>query len=132
MSEPIFIAGRVSRWILSHISYNGGRALPCLVQAAYHSCCRVRLAEQLNVSERAVYRDPAELASQGARIEGEAGVGYLLRLGFFMPPLMLTEDEAEAVVLSLDYVDQRGDDTLLKSRLNERAKIQAVLRNAAG
>jgi predicted DNA-binding transcriptional regulator YafY len=75
-----------------------------------------------------VYRDLAELASQGVRVEGED----LLKPGFFLPPLMLTEDEAEAVLLGLDYVDQRGDDVLLKASLKARAKIQAVLRNAAG
>jgi predicted DNA-binding transcriptional regulator YafY len=91
-----------------------------------------KLAAELNVSERTVYRDLAELASQGARIEGEAGVGYLLKPGFFLPPLMLTEDEAEAVLLGLDYVDQRGDEVLLKAGLNARAKIQAVLRHAPG
>ena len=64
------------------------------------------LASELNVSERTVYRDLAELASQGVRVEGEAGVGYRLKLGFFLPPLMLTEDEAEAVLLGLDYVDR--------------------------
>jgi predicted DNA-binding transcriptional regulator YafY len=45
---------------------------------------------------------------------------------------MLTEDEAEAVLLGLDYVDQRGDDVLLKAGLNARAKIQAVIRSSAG
>jgi hypothetical protein len=66
------------------------------------------------------------------RVEGEAGIGYVLKPGFFLPPLMLTEDEAEAVLLGLDYVDQRGDDVLLKAGLNARAKIQAVLRSTVG
>ncbi len=91
-----------------------------------------RLAAELNVSERTVYRDIAELASLGVRVDGEPGVGYLLKPGFFLPPLMLTEDEAEAVLLGLDYVDQRGDEVLLQAGLNARAKIQAVLRSAAG
>jgi predicted DNA-binding transcriptional regulator YafY len=73
-----------------------------------------------------------EWATEAARIEGEAGVGYRLKSGFFLPPMMLTEDEAEAVLLGLDYVDQRGDDVLLKAGLNARAKIQAVLRSSAG
>ncbi len=91
-----------------------------------------KLAAELNVSERTIYRDLAELASQGVRVEGEPGVGYLLKPGFFLPPLMLTEEEAEAVLLGLDYVNQRGDDVLLKAGVNARAKIQAVLRSAAG
>jgi predicted DNA-binding transcriptional regulator YafY len=64
-----------------------------------------RLAEALEVSERTIYRDVAELMAQGAPIEGEAGVGYILRPGLFLPPLMLSEDEVEAVMLGLHYVD---------------------------
>jgi predicted DNA-binding transcriptional regulator YafY len=85
------------------------------------------LARELEVSERTIYRDLAELATQGAPIQGEAGIGYVLRPGLFLPPLMLTEDETDAVLLGLRYVDQRGDDTLTKSAENARAKIMAVL-----
>ena len=52
------------------------------------------LAAELGVSERTLYRDIAELSAQGAPIYGEAGVGYVLRPGLFLPPLMLSEDEA--------------------------------------
>ena len=55
------------------------------------------LAGELDVSERTLYRDIAELVAQGAPIYGEAGIGYVLRPGLFLPPLMLTEDETEAV-----------------------------------
>ena len=85
------------------------------------------LARELQVSERTIYRDLSELASQGAPVQGEAGVGYMLRPGLFLPPLMLTEDEAEAVLLGLHYVDQRGDDVLTKAAANAHAKILAVL-----
>ena len=85
------------------------------------------LARDLEVSERTIYRDLAELIAQGAPIQGEAGIGYVLRPGLFLPPLMLTEDEAEAVLLGLRYVDQRGDDVLTKAADNARAKIMAVL-----
>jgi len=85
------------------------------------------LARELQVSERTIYRDLSELASQGAPVQGEAGVGYMLRPGLFLPPLMLTEDEAEAVLLGLRYVDQRGDDVLTKAAANAHAKILAVL-----
>jgi predicted DNA-binding transcriptional regulator YafY len=54
-----------------------------------------QLAEILEVSERTIYRDVADLTAQGAPIEGEAGVGYILRPGLFLPPLMLSEDEVE-------------------------------------
>ena len=89
------------------------------------------LARDLEVSERAIYRDLAELAAQGAPIEGEAGVGYILRPGLFLPPLMLTEDEIEAVMLGLRYVDQRGDEVLTGAAATALAKIGSVLSSEA-
>lgn len=86
-----------------------------------------QLAAELEVSERTVYRDIAVLAGQGAPIEGEAGVGYVLRPGLFLPPLMLSEDEIEAVLLGLRYVDQRGDAVLQKAAATALAKIGSVL-----
>jgi predicted DNA-binding transcriptional regulator YafY len=86
-----------------------------------------RLAEVLEVSERTIYRDVADLMAQGAPIEGEAGVGYILRPGLFLPPLMLSEDEVEAVMLGLRYVDQRGDDVLQAAAAVALTKIVAVL-----
>src|SRR5580700_5705349 len=83
------------------------------------------LARELQVSERTIYRDLSELAAQGAPVQGEAGVGYMLRPGLFLPPLMLTEDETEAVLLGLRYVDQH--DILTKAAANVHAKILAVL-----
>ncbi|MGO4336979.1 helix-turn-helix transcriptional regulator [Labrys sp. KB_33_2] len=89
------------------------------------------LAEELAVSERTLYRDIAELVAQGAPIQGEAGIGYILRPGLFLPPLMLSEDETEAIVLGLRYVEQRGDDTLGGAAREALAKIEAVLPPAA-
>lgn len=86
-----------------------------------------QLAEALEVSERTIYRDIAELTAQGAPIAGEAGVGYILRPGLFLPPLMLSEDEVEAVMLGLRYVDQRGDRVLQAAASVALAKISAVL-----
>ena len=73
------------------------------------------LASELEISERTLYRDIAELTALGAPIYGEAGVGYVLRSGLFLPPLMLNADETEAIVLGLRYVDQRGDEVLGKA-----------------
>jgi predicted DNA-binding transcriptional regulator YafY len=89
------------------------------------------LAGELEVSERTLYRDIAELTAQGAPIYGEAGIGYVLRPGLFLPPLMLSEDETEAVVLGLRYVDQRGDEVLAKAASDALAKIASVLSPAA-
>jgi predicted DNA-binding transcriptional regulator YafY len=85
------------------------------------------LAAQLEISERTLYRDIAELTALGAPIFGEAGVGYVLRSGLFLPPLMLNADETEAIVLGLHYVDQRGDDVLSRAAANALAKIADVL-----
>lgn len=92
-----------------------------------HPVTAARLAEALEVSERTIYRDVADLIAQGAPIDGEAGVGYILRPGLFLPPLMLSEDEVEAVMLGLRYVDQRGDAVLQAAASVALAKISAVL-----
>jgi predicted DNA-binding transcriptional regulator YafY len=89
-----------------------------------------QLARELEVSERTIYRDLAELAAQGAPVEGEAGVGYVLRPGFFLPPLTLNAEEAEAVLLGLHYVEQRGDEVLTRAAADALAKIASVLSQA--
>jgi len=85
------------------------------------------LAADLGVSVRTVYRDILTLQGQGAPIEGEAGVGYVLRPGFTLPPLMFTVDELEALVLGMGWVARRPDEPLAKAARNLRAKVQAVL-----
>jgi predicted DNA-binding transcriptional regulator YafY len=92
-----------------------------------HPVTAARLAQMFEVSERTIYRDVADLVTQGAPISGEAGFGYMLRPGLFLPPLMLTQDEVEAVILGLRYVDQRGDDVLKAAAADALAKIGAVL-----
>ena len=86
-----------------------------------------RLAEELGVSLRTLYRDIATLQAQGASIEGEAGVGYVLRPGFMLPPLMFSEDEIEALVLGSRWVARRTDKKLGLAATNVLAKIAAVL-----
>ena len=60
-------------------------------------------------------------------LEGEPGVGYVLRPGFMLPPLMFSEDEIEALVLGSRWVADRGDDRLGSAARNALAKIAAVL-----
>jgi predicted DNA-binding transcriptional regulator YafY len=97
------------------------------MRGRHHAVTAARLAEEMEVSERTIYRDVADLMAQGAPIEGEAGVGYILRPGLFLPPLMFSEDEIEAVLLGLRYVDQRGDEVLRAAASVALAKISAVL-----
>ena len=85
------------------------------------------LAEELGVSLRTLYRDIATLQGQGAGIDGAPGVGYVLRPGFMLPPLMFSEEEIEALVLGSRWVAERGDARLGAAARNALAKITAVL-----
>jgi len=85
------------------------------------------LAEEVGVSLRTLYRDIETLKAQGAHIDGEAGVGYVLRPGFMLPPLMFSEEEIEALVLGSRWVSERADGPLGKAACNVLAKIGAVL-----
>ncbi|CAO3415050.1 Transcriptional regulator, DeoR family [Azospirillum doebereinerae] len=85
------------------------------------------MAEELGISLRTLYRDIATLQGQGAGIEGEPGVGYILRPGFLLPPLMFTEEEVEALVLGSRWVADRGDGRLAEAARNALSKIAAVL-----
>ncbi|KAA2237360.1 helix-turn-helix transcriptional regulator [Salinarimonas soli] len=86
-----------------------------------------QLADELGVSLRTLYRDIGALMGQGAPIEGEAGVGYVLRPGFTLPPLMFTDEEIEAVVLGARWVAQNGDPSLAAAARDALAKIADVL-----
>jgi predicted DNA-binding transcriptional regulator YafY len=85
------------------------------------------LATDMGISIRTLYRDIASLQAQGAHIEGEPGVGYVLRPGFMLPPLMFSEDEIEALVLGSRWVADRADFRLGSAARNALAKIAAVL-----
>tara|TARA_R110002020_G_scaffold48855_6_gene139529 strand:+ start:5293 stop:5997 length:705 start_codon:yes stop_codon:yes gene_type:complete len=85
------------------------------------------LAEELGVSLRTIYRDIDALKAQGAAIDGEAGVGFVLKPGFMLPPLMFSEEELEALVLGSRWVAERADQPLGAAALNALAKIAAVL-----
>ncbi len=85
------------------------------------------LAEQLEVSERTVYRDVRDLVSSGTPIEGEAGVGYQLRRDYDLPPLMFDAEEIEALVFGARIVRRHGDERLAKAADQVLSKVQAVL-----
>jgi predicted DNA-binding transcriptional regulator YafY len=85
-----------------------------------------QLAEQLEVSERTIYRDIQDLSSSGVPVVGEAGVGYQLKKGFDLPPLMFTVDEIEALVLGARVVERWGDDALRTAARSVLDKAHAV------
>lgn len=85
------------------------------------------LAEEIGVSLRTLYRDIASLQAQGATIKGEPGVGYVLRPGFLLPPLMFLPEEIEALVLGSRWVAGHGDGPLADAARSALARIGAVL-----
>ncbi len=99
-----------------------------LLRRHRHPIQGAALAQQMNVSLRTLYRDIATLQAQGAQIEGEAGVGYVLKPGFVLPPLMFSMDELEALVLGSRWVAGRSEDAqLAEAARNALSKISAVL-----
>ena len=84
------------------------------------------LAVDLEVSERTIYRDVADLTASGVPIEGEAGVGYALK-SFDLPPVMFDRDEIEALALGMRMVRSFGDSELEKAAARVLGKIEAVL-----
>ncbi|WP_282176063.1 helix-turn-helix transcriptional regulator [Vibrio nereis] len=85
------------------------------------------LANQLNVSVRTIYRDIATLQTQGADIQGEAGLGYVLKPTFTLPPLMFSSAELEALLLGASWVAKQGRGEFDEAAKNAIAKISAVL-----
>lgn len=86
-----------------------------------------RLAERLEVSERTIYRDIADLQSTGVPIDGEAGVGYILREGFDLPPLMFTRDEIVALVAGARLVRAWGGASMARAAEEALIKIESVV-----
>ena len=85
------------------------------------------LAEHFEVSVSTIYRDIAHLQASGLPIEGEAGVGYLLRPGFDLPNVTFTYDQIDALAVGLSFVESTGDPVLATAAREVRAKIQASM-----
>jgi len=102
-------------------------ALLQLLRRHRHPVSGATLAHELGVSIRTLYRDIATLQTQGADIEGEPGVGYVLRPGFMLPPLMFSQSELEALMLGFRWVQKFADMPVTKAASDALAKISAVL-----
>ena len=85
------------------------------------------LATTLEVSIRTVYRDIDALVATGVPVRGEAGVGYILEAGYHLPPLNLTDDEAEVLALGARVLATWSDGALAGQAATALAKIRAVL-----
>lgn len=73
------------------------------------------LAAETGISIRTLYRDIASLQAQGAAIEGSPGIGYVMKPGFMLPPLMFASEELDALVLGMRWVADRGDRELARA-----------------
>lgn len=87
------------------------------------------LSQRLEVSERTIYRDIADLQTSGVPIDGEAGVGYIMRQGYELPPLMFTRDEIVALVAGARMVRAFGGVAMARAAEEALVKIGAVLPN---
>jgi predicted DNA-binding transcriptional regulator YafY len=85
------------------------------------------MAERLEVSTRTLWRDMATLIASGLPVEGERGVGYILREPITMPPLTLTPDELQALTLGLQLVSRGADPSLTRAAESLLGKVSAVL-----
>lgn len=85
------------------------------------------IAAELETSRRTIYRDIAALMAQRVPIRGEAGIGYVLEGGFDLPPLMLTADELDALVLGTQWVRVHGDPALARAAAGIVAKVAAIV-----
>jgi predicted DNA-binding transcriptional regulator YafY len=103
-----------------------------LLRSAKSPLTAAALADVLEVTTRTVYRDIVTLQSMRVPIEGEAGVGYILRSGFTLPPLMFTEDELEAIVVGLSLIGRTRDAGLQRAAQRVAQKIADVIPCDAG
>ena len=85
------------------------------------------IAQRLEVTVRSIYRDIAALQAMRVPIDGERGIGYILRPGFDLPPLMFTIEETEALVLGLALIERTGDMELTQAAKKVAGKIAAAV-----
>jgi predicted DNA-binding transcriptional regulator YafY len=98
-----------------------------ILRGAKQPVTAASIADELEVTARTVYRDVATLQARRIPIEGAAGIGYVLRRGFELPPLMFTEDEAEAIAVGVRMLARTGDPGLLKAAESVLSKLALVV-----
>ena len=98
-----------------------------ILRLATRPVTAARIAETLEVTVRSIYRDIAALQAMRVPIEGGRGIGYILRPGFDLPPLMFTIEETEAIVLALALLERTGDAELKTAARRVNAKIAGAM-----
>jgi predicted DNA-binding transcriptional regulator YafY len=98
-----------------------------ILRAAAQPVTAAAIAGELEVTVRTVYRDIATLQARRIPIEGATGIGYVLRRGFDLPPLMFTEDEAEAIAVGVRLLARTGDPGLQKAAERVLSKVTLVV-----
>ncbi len=98
-----------------------------ILRLAAHPITAQQIAEKLEVTQRSIYRDIAALQAMRVPIEGERGIGYILRPGFHLPPLMFTPEETEAIVLGMALTRRTADPELREASARVLDKIAAAL-----
>lgn len=98
-----------------------------ILRLARHPITAAEIAGRLEVTVRSIYRDIAALQAMRVPVEGERGIGYILRPGFDLPPLMFTIEETEAVVLALALLERTGDKDLKAAARRVGEKIAGAV-----
>ncbi|MGE0717806.1 MAG: helix-turn-helix transcriptional regulator [Alphaproteobacteria bacterium] len=98
-----------------------------ILRAAGRPLTAAEIAERLEVTARTVYRDIADLQAHRIPIEGAAGIGYVMRPGFELPPLMLTIEEMEAIVTGISLLTRVRDPVLKLAASSVLEKVKAVV-----
>jgi predicted DNA-binding transcriptional regulator YafY len=98
-----------------------------ILRLAKRPVTAAQIAERLGVVSRSIYRDIAALQSMRVPIEGGRGIGYILRSGFDLPPLMFSVEEMEAIVLALALLDRTGDMELKLAAKRVNQKIASAV-----
>jgi predicted DNA-binding transcriptional regulator YafY len=98
-----------------------------ILRSAKQPVTAASIADELEVTVRTVYRDVATLQARRVPIEGAAGIGYVLRRGFDLPPLMFTKDEAEAISVGVRLLARTGDPGLQKAAESVLSKVSLVV-----
>jgi len=98
-----------------------------ILRLAKRPITSTEIAERLEVTQRSIYRDIAALQAMRVPIAGGRGIGYILRPGFNLPPLMFSIEETEAIVLALALLDRTGDTGLKQAAKQANQKIAAAI-----